>query len=392
MLMGVRSCLVYLFSALALLAQRPGAASMTQSTYEGLPSLVLSNGRIELTILKHGGAMTSIVMLDDASKLNPLWNPIRLARETGAPSSFGPSIGHFVCVDGFGATSSEEKAAGLPFHGEAYDKPWDMRFSAKEGSTTTVTFAVKLPLVQEQFTRTVRMVDGENVVYVESHLESETAFDRPVCWAEHATIGAPFLEPGVTLVDMSAHRARTRPHDPGEAGELHYRLASGKDFTWPMAPALNGGKLDMRISPKTGGVTAHTTCQMDPSRRLVFVTALNPDKRRLLGYVFRREDFPWLQSWEFYPANGAWARGLEFSTQPFDVPRRETIQMNSLFETPTYRWLPAKTTIEARFAMFYTTTPEAMRRVDDVRLEGGRIIIEDHAAHVQIPLAASLGL
>ncbi|MGA2588405.1 MAG: hypothetical protein ABSH32_00680 [Bryobacteraceae bacterium] len=364
---------------------------MKKSEFEGLPSIVLANGQIELTILTGGGAMASLVLLDDPQKLNPLWNPIRLAREAGVKNEFGPSIGHFVCVDGFGPTSPEEKAAGLPFHGEAYAQRWEARFSGKEGATTTLTFSAKLPLVEEVLTRTVRMVDGENVVYVESQLESETAFDRPVCWAEHATIGAPFLEPGVTAVDMSAHRARARPHDPGE-GELHYRLASGKDFNWPMAPALKGGRLDMRVSPKTGGVSDHTTCQMDPARKLVFVTALNPVRKRLLGYVFRREDFPWLQSWEYYPVNGAWARGLEFSTQPFDVPRREAIQMNALFDTPTYRWLPARSRIGARFLMFYANTPDGMRQIDDVRWEKGRLIIEDHTARKRVTLAASLEL
>jgi len=364
---------------------------MKKSEFEGLPSIVLANGQIELTILTGGGAMASLVLLNDPQKLNPLWNPIRLAREAGVKNDFGPSIGHFVCVDGFGPVSPEEKAAGLPFHGEAYEQPWELRFSSKEGSTATLTFSAKLPLVEEIFTRTLRMVDGENVVYVESQLESMTAFDRPVCWAEHATIGAPFLEPGVTAVDMSAHRARTRPHDPDD-GELHYRLASGKDFTWPMAPALKGGRLDMRVSPKTGGVSDHTTCQLDPARNLVFVTALNPARKRLLGYVFRREDFPWLQSWEYYPVNGAWARGLEFSTQPFDVPRREAIQMNSLFDTPTYRWLPAKSRIGARFLMFYASTPDGMRQIDDVRWEDGQLIVEDRGARKRMTLAATLGL
>jgi hypothetical protein len=306
-------------------------------------------------------------------------------------NEFGPSIGHFVCVDGFGPLSAEEQAAGLPFHGEAYGRLWEVRSSGKTGATSAVTFAVKLPLLQEQFTRTLRLVDGENVVYVESELESETAFDRPFSWAEHATIGAPFLEPGITAVDMSARQARTRPHE-GEQGELHYRLASDEDFAWPLAPALKGGTLDMRVSPAEGGWSDHTTCRMDPARALEFVTALNPEKQALLGYVFRRADFRWLQSWEYYPTNGAWARGLEFSTQPFDIPRREAVQMHSLFGTPAYGWLPARSRIGARFLMFYTRAPEGMRRVDDVRLDGGRLLVEDHAAHKLLALKASLGL
>ncbi len=365
---------------------------MKKSEFENLPAVVMANDKIELTVLTHGGAMTSLVLLDDPQRLSPLWNPIRLAREAGQKNIFGPSIGHFVCVDGFGPVSPEEQAAGLPGHGEAYEQPWEIRFSGKEGNTATMTFAAKLPLVQEVFTRTLRMVDGENVVYVESQLDSQLGFDRPVCWAEHATIGAPFLQPGVTAVDMSAHRARTRPHEPGDDAELHHRLPSGKDFTWPMAPALKGGKLDMRVSPKDSGWGDHTTCQMDPARKLVFVTALNPERRLLLGYVFHREEYPWLQSWEYYPASGAWARGLEFSTQPFDVPRREAIQMNSLFETPTYRWLPARSRIGTRFLMFYGRAPEGMRKIDDVRLEKGQIVVEDHGARKQLALAASLPL
>ena len=46
------------------------------------------------------------------------------------------------------------------------------------------------------------MVDGENIVYVESRLENLLGFDRPVNWAEHATIGSPFLESGATVVDV----------------------------------------------------------------------------------------------------------------------------------------------------------------------------------------------
>ena len=40
---------------------------------------------------------------------------------------------------------------------------------------------------------------------------------------------------------------------------------------------------------------------------------------------------------EFYPdGSRPIARGLEFATQPFDVPRREVIQTNTVFDTPTY--------------------------------------------------------
>jgi hypothetical protein len=94
--------------------------------------------------------------------------------------------------------------------------------------------------------------------------------------------------------------------------------------------------------------------------------------------------------WEFYPdRDRPIARGLEFATQPFDVSRREVIQTNTLFDTPTYRWLPAKSTIGAAFLMFYTQTPVGFRGVDDVTLDNGRLTIVDRASRVNVVLAAS---
>jgi hypothetical protein len=179
----------------------------------------------------------------------------------------------------------------------------------------------------------------------------------------------------------------TRSHD--NQSESPHRLASFKPFTWPMAPTLDGRTVDVRPAPAAAPGGDHTTSLMDPSRRLVFVTAFNTEKRLLLGYVFRREEYHWTQLWEFYPVGDRIARGMEFSTQPFDLPRREVIQTNAMFDTPTYRWLPAKSKIGSAFLMFYTRTPDGFRKVDDVILDGGKLTIEDRASGVKIVLAAS---
>lgn len=382
-------CLAPLVFTLSILYAQSGQPP--QTTFEDFPGYLLANGTIELTVLSTGATFTRLVLADDPEKLSPLWNPIRMARDAGEKNHFGGPGGHFVCVDGFGDVSPEEKAAGLPGHGEAHLAPFEVKFYNREGRTTTLTLGTKLPLTQELFSRTVRMVDGENVVYVESELESLLSFDRPVCWGEHATIGSPFLEAGVTVVDMSARRAKTRPYAENEKeGGLPHILPSDKEFTWPEAPGLHTRKIDVRLAPAEPDSGDHTTCLMDPARQLVFVTALHPAKRLLLGYLFKPQEYPWTQSWMFYPGKKMLARGMEFATQPFDVPRREAIQLNSLFGAPTFRWLPARAKIGSRFLFFYTHTPEGFGKVDDVRLENGQIIIEDHKTHQQVTLRASL--
>ncbi len=320
--------------------------------------------------------------------MSPLWNPARMARESGQRPGSG-ALGHFVCVDGFGPVSEEERAAGMPGHGEAAKQPWEITAYNQNGPATSISFAARLPLVEEMFRRTLRIVDGENVIYVESELENLLAFDRPVCWAEHATIGSPFLEPVQTAVDMPAVRARTRPH-PSKPDRLPQRLASNAEFTWPLAPLLAGGYTDLRTAPDPPNSLDHATCLLDPSRPLVWVTALQLEKRLLLGYVFRQSEYPWLQTWDNYPPNRRMSRGIEFSTQPFDVPRREAIDTRSMFGAPTYRWLPAKSRIGSRFLLFYTAVPEGFRKVDEVRMEKGRILIEDRKAGKTVTLAASM--
>jgi hypothetical protein len=373
--------------AAALLSAQP----VRESTFEGKPAVVLSNDKIELTVFTTGGAFTSLLLKDDASRMNPLWEPLRYARETGS-GRFGTSVGHFICVDGFGPVSREERAAGLMGHGEAHRLAWETRKSSKDGRTVTLTQFVQLPLVQETLTRTVQLVDGENVIAVESELESLLSFDRPVNWAEHATIGSPFLESIHTVVDTPAWRSLTRPYDKEREGGLPHRYTSGEEFTWPMAPTTSGGRVDVRVVPDNPNSGDHTACTYDPQRKLVWVTALNTKTGHLAGYLFRREEFPWLQLWEYYPPDRRMARGLEFSTQPFDVPRKEAVATAKMFDTPTYRWLPAKSKISARYLLFYTRAPSAMRQVDDVRLEGGRLIIEERKSGLKIELPASASL
>lgn len=356
--------------------------------WEGRPGVVLENERIELITLNKGGAFVSLRLKDDPKKINPMWDPIRLARETGGAARFGDSLGHFVCVDGFGPSSPDERKAGLEGHGEAHRQPWERIGGGRTGNTQTLKFKATLPVAQEVFTRELSLVDGEQVISVASELENLLGFDRPVNWAEHATIGAPFLAPGKTVVDTSAGQCQTRLHQQVPPNRT---LVSGRDFAYPLAPTQAGPLRDIRLVPDPPNSMDHTACAMDPNRAHGFVTAFNTESRMLIGYLFRREEYPWLQEWLNFPPSGALSRGLEFGTQPYDVSRRDAVTRGTMFGVPTYRWLPAKGKIGSRFLMFWTAIPASLRRVVDVRLEPGKIVIAG-AGGERVELAATHGL
>ena len=81
--------------------------------------------------------------------------------------------------------------------------------------------------------------------------------------------------------------------------------------------------------------------------------------------------------------------GLEFATQPYDLTRAEVLRNGPLFDSPVFRILPAKSTISAKFLMFYTSVPDGFQKVDDVQLNGGKLVIEDRANKKTVTLAAS---
>lgn len=362
------------------------AGSITAGKHYGKEALVVDNGVISLTVLTSGGSLAKVVLDSDSDKLSPLWDSFRTDVDAGRPVRDAAGTGHFLCVDGFGRSSTEEQAAGLDGHGEAHRLEWST-VELATGVTNKLTQTVHLPITKEVYERTIEMVDGENVVYVRATLESLLGFDRPINWAEHATIGSPFLEPGVTVVDMSANKASTRPWKSGSG--LPHRLASGVEFDWPMAPTIDGKKVDLRAAPNPPNSGDHTGHLMTPSGGRAWVTALHPGKHLLLGYIWRTSDYPWLQTWENFPPQGMRARGLEFGTQAFDVSRRETVTEGTMFGQPLYRWLPAKSKIEGRYLMFWTAVPAGFEGVSEVTHEDGKITIRDARSGKSLTLKAS---
>ncbi len=219
---AVSVLLAALFCAAAL-AQSP--VTLKEGTVYNRAVYFIANDKLEISLVKQGGSMLRLQIQGDPVGLSPYGNPEMVPSVPDNRKLTGTMVGHFVCVDGFGNPSPQERAAGFQMHGEAYLQPWKLASSEKQGNTQTVKFSIDLPLAQEGFTRTLRMVDGESVVYVNSELENRVAFDRTANWGEHPFLFPPFMEPEKMAVDMSGTRAKTR------TGGQRLPFAQGLDFT-----------------------------------------------------------------------------------------------------------------------------------------------------------------
>jgi hypothetical protein len=157
------------------------------------------------------------------------------------------------------------------------------------------------------------------------------------------------------------------------------------EFRWPNAPMKKGGVLNLRTS-ETGRFGHYTAHLLDPAAESAFIAVCNPRLRLLVLYLFNRADFPWVGNWEesYSRAHAPWkasefCRGLEFSTTPFPIPRRETVTQGKLFDEPTYIWLPAKSIARRRHMIILQDVPETFKGVAAVDINNGSVRVTERS-------------
>ena len=332
------------------------------TSYRGRKAVQLESDTLRLTVLVEGGHLAEL--LHKPSGVNPLWTPPWPSIE---PSAYDPAkhpeygqgadglllcgiMGHSLCLDIFGGPSEEEAAAGMTAHGEASAAGYDV--GVQNG---VLTQRATFPEAGLHFARTISF-ESSTLLRITEEVENLTAWDRPVGWTQHVSLGDPFVEPGVTEFRASATRSKVFEGD--FAGGQGY-MEIGAEFDWPHVPRNGGGTVDMRTFvdlPVSGAYSAHL---MDPRRQDAFFLAWNPKLKMLLGYVWKRSDFPWLGIWEENrsrtspPWNGRTiARGMEFGVSPMPETRRAMIERGSLFGVPGFRWVPAKRKVRAEYRTF----------------------------------------
>jgi hypothetical protein len=327
--------------------------------FRGRRAAAIENDRLRVTVLEGGGHIAEI--LHKPTGISPLWIPdwdtiepaeYDRARHPqyggGADASLLAGImGHNLCLDIFGGPSAEEAAGGLPVHGET-----SVARFAIDARGDRLSMRAVLPNARLRVAREIVLAGDE--VRVRESVENLASTDRPIGWTEHVTLGPPFLAKGDTQFDIPADRSMVFPAAFGPADYLE----PGAEFTWPQAPRAGGGTVDMRRYSEAPASSAYTAHRMNPASEVVSFTAFSPAHQLRFGYAWRRADFPWLGIWEENhsrtapPWNGrALTCGLEFGVSPFPESRRQMVERGRLFDTPTFRWIPARTRVEVSFTL-----------------------------------------
>jgi len=330
-------------------------------TYRNRQAVQIENDELIVTVTVEGGHVAEII--EKQSGINPLWTPPWPSIEPSTYSAerhpeYGDNseskllagiLGHNLCLDIFGVPSDAEYAEGITVHGESSVVPYRI-----EASATRMIARAHLPLAQLDFEREIELAD-RGAVEIRETVTNLTSMDRPLAWTQHVTLGPPFLEAGVTRLDMNARQSMVFPGDFGAAQPYK----PGALFDWPLAPNKDGSTTDLRIqssAERSAGVTCHV---VDPGSEHGSFEAFHPQARVLFGYLWNRADFPWISLWEenrsrtFPPWNGnAVTRGVEFGVSPFAEGRRAMVERGSLLGVPTFRWLGARESATVHYSAF----------------------------------------
>lgn len=388
-------------AALGAVALFAPLTAQGQETYHGRRAWALQNETLKVLITPGGGHIASMTLKSGrGANLNPFWLPPWKSVEPGQwatdPNAYGGKpaaqllssiLGHNICVDFFGAPSKPETDAGLPVHGEAPCVTWN----STTKSAGRLTYTARLPRAQMVVTRVVTLAPKSSAIWITESVENQTPFDRPFGWQQHPSFGPPFLERGASYFDMPATKSKVYPKEFSK-GE---RLKRGEEFDWPEAPGSNGDSVNLRAWPQGNSSSDYTVSLIDPARKWGWFTAVNTKKGLLVGYVWPRKDWPWVGNWEEnkFRSGKPWlrkaiVRGMEFGTTPFPDSRRDAIQMGSLFDTPTYRWISANTRQTIAYGAFVAPIPAGTTGVTDVQVVGNsiKIILEGVEKTLSLPI------
>ena len=321
--------------------------------------LRLRTDRVELVISPEGGTITGFRL--GGQPLNPLNWEVPADFETQTETKPAPR-GHFLCLDRWGAPSAAEGKRGMPFHGEAAARAWDVTAPPQlTPAGVRTAMAVELPLAQLAVTREVLLSDG-GVARVTESVTNRGPLGRLYNMVQHPTIAPPFLDEQ-TVVDSNATRGFCQDSPTADLDE----------GTWPRL-ALPGGTqvVDLRhleVTPQPGAKSDVTSFVFGDGVEWGWVTAAQPAQGLLLGYVWRTADYPWLNIWRFRDGTKRLARGLEFGTTGIHRPPAELLKQGGRrFGRPTFAYLEPDETATREFLMFLVEIPKDFAGVESVQV------------------------
>jgi hypothetical protein len=342
-----------------------------ESLVNGRRAVVLESEAVRLTIDLAGGSISDFHLRKQG--LNPLqW-------EEPGPKTAPRPMGHFLCLDRWGAPSAAEQKNGMPFQGEAARVEWQVRRQPhREGNWIVVEMEATLPLAGLKIERQIRLSTRDAFFITREAVSNTNRLGRIYNMVQHATIGPPFLDESTT-VDANARKGFMQssplpnPEEP--------------PVSWPQA-LKEGQPVDLRHlrddpAPNVVSYTLDT--------EYGWAAASNATRGLLIGYLWKSADYPWFNVWRDVQNGKPAARGLEFGTTGLHQPYSVLVAKGRIFDRPLFAYLDADQTVTRSYMAFLMKLPADFRGVADLSYTAGRLVLSERGAGTDRNLALEVG-
>jgi hypothetical protein len=144
------------------------------------------------------------------------------------PPVLVPLRGDFFCLP-FGGNGAPHEGMKFPPHGEPAGARWTLVGSQRTGVVTTLTLALVTKAPAGRVTKTIQLVDGQNVIYSQERLEG---YSLKTSVGHHATLAVPEKEGSLRIATSKIRFGMTAPYLFSNPVDREYQsFAIGQRFS-----------------------------------------------------------------------------------------------------------------------------------------------------------------
>lgn len=335
--------------------------------------IILHNSSSRLQIALDGGAITNFHLTAD--NLNPL--TFRFSKEQMPERNRNGAAyqGHFLCLGRWGEPSAGEKLAGLPDHGQFANQEW---LSDDSSSTYVHMYANSKP-EGLSIDRKIELHPEQAIYVCTETVQNSTPLGKIYNMVQHPTIAAPFLNQE-TLVYCNAEKG---------FHFLHHKEIEQFSSIWPMAKISDQTETDIRNS--LSSETSVHSFVVSPADEWGWIVTWSPASELLLGYIWKKSDYPWINLWRDYCDGMIRYRGLEFGTSGVHQPFVEIMNSGNyeVFGQRTFDYIDAGEFRERTYWSFLVKPSFKISDQIDAYIDGGRLWIVSGDSRMSFDLPAN---
>lgn len=333
----------------------------------------LTNRAATLRIEAEGGAITAFQLKD--IPVNPLSFAFSQHDMPANNRNGAPYRGHFACIGRWGPPSPGEISAGMPDHGDFANISWNISHL----SDRQVNMHARSDREDLTVHRQIIFDENQAVFFTTENIFNHHHRGRLFNIVQHPTIAAPFLS------------ARTKVFCNADKGFHYemYRQTETCSAKWPTGVYPDGHTEILQNSDGiTGGVHSFTVEKNEESGWLL---AYSPEHSLLLGYVWPRKHYPWINIWRDFHGQKIRYRGLEFGTTGIHRPFRDLLNGGSIriFGESVLEYIDAGESVNKKYLCFLHHVSETITDIQTV--DAAEDIISIHLSGglspIRIPLS-----